>query len=1375
MFCPLKSSTVDVFDDIATDTTHNRPAIPLETLDPNVQRLVLASLSLDSVFVLSLVSNKLTKCYRTLELEPPLMKMKFVKETVTIEMEGHEREMATWSVLSSDRKKDGALVSKLKCSNDIELLVWRDNNSSFLCYHPNAHLAVNGLTAYLLQLFRSPLFHTLQIEEGVFKNTPVIRFFENFPFRAADHLIIREESVNSDDVRFFLRNFHANKSLLIVAEVKEIKMFNRLHCDFVAFNANALTEKKEDLWRIDAKFIRCLDPCMTTADVVNMVKGWIKSRNTHFEMFVFNIASLIPKSAMFYDVDDVSLQLREGGWHTTGPEKWNPKRRDRDFIVDWREYTGEMWSIDCSAGVDFVRASDGLLATQANQTSHENINSPIDSSCSSDTSSQRSDSGTDAEEDYQAEFEEDCYTEGKNKAILEDTMKYDERMASWAKLSDEDLSRMYFLLSTTQSKRAISRYFDCTEVANEMNMKKLLFENTRLTRVDACVVCANDVMKCGCSNGVTPCELVFCDITSLISQFMDVFGQKIMNTHAKIKEKIPTSSPLSHGKLNERFLDCFNASEIKLNFIVGFDGIRLQNKSRMKCWPSTIASLDMEDRDRASTKAVLTVAMFMSASEPSSAVHDRVMRWLHNELELCTVWNGFIVRGNIVTGAFDDPARRKVFGLKGHSSKGSCAFCLNQSTRCKRNDGNVLMRSEATIPRHLEDGLRERGKNTYFHEICPMYECPLDFFHVFSEGVFEKITSEIFGHSKYEIFKNCDIDRTVAANLPSRFRQLSGRHKEITGSERTHLFESVLLYSAFTGKLPPIAAAIIIAFHGLYRLNVDPISSLQWDLPEKVEKVATAIRPLVEKFAPQLLHGSKVHQILYHMADSCRIYGSLQMVGTQMHEHAYHVIKRNLAPEITNGVSSTILRNVSLLQELASELCRRLTENPDLTESSVHARKLSGLLSLDSPGPRSVRTNVIPVQFEIFSRRGDFYAPTVFHNGIRYSSERRGRADDTRIMFNLRGTVQYGTVKGFLLNTSRSTRIIVVPFLLSDGHFEILAQGLVDAGVSKPEVQNIMSILSNVMKQMDFAESKRVKKRGSPLTPLTFRRDPLKKFRMEDGEEIHEEPMHDEIHQPNADQFNLVEETYGKEDGEDEDEVLDVVNNETEKTFAPLSLCPFIIGEESLRTPPEQMGSFKKYVSDASIARLDFDFTNVDKMIDKGSSEVKAIALGMRGLMQIMMIERERQTPKKPSLPSSELITTLDPTKFLSIQRVVVQTLDKSGEIDVNETLAKLSVQRGTLRNVVHLVGNHWINEIMQDHERSKWSVSLKPQEPNKTIPAEMLNAPAGLLAKVLKVKNADEQTIGQNIAILFKLHLANIFNHSRSTSKKELKRARGV
>ncbi|CAI2347333.1 unnamed protein product [Caenorhabditis sp. 36 PRJEB53466] len=106
------------------------------------------------------------------------------------------------------------------------------------------------------------------------------------------------------------------------------------------------------------------------------------------------------------------------------------------------------------------------------ETSHENINSPIDSLCSSDTSSKRSDSGTDSEEDYQSEFEEDCYTERNNKAILDDTMKYDERMASWAKLSDEDLSRMYFLLSTTQSRRAISTYFDCTEVANKMNMKK---------------------------------------------------------------------------------------------------------------------------------------------------------------------------------------------------------------------------------------------------------------------------------------------------------------------------------------------------------------------------------------------------------------------------------------------------------------------------------------------------------------------------------------------------------------------------------------------------------------------------------------------------------------------------------------------------------------------------------------------------------------------------------------------------------------------------------------------------------------------------------------------------------------------------------------
>ncbi|CAI2349266.1 unnamed protein product [Caenorhabditis sp. 36 PRJEB53466] len=74
--------------------------------------------------------------------------------------------------------------------------------------------------------------------------------------------------------------------------------------------------------------------------------------------------------------------------------------------------------------------------------------------------------GTDSEKDYQSEFEEDFYTDRKNKAILDDTMKYDERMASWAKLSDKvDLSRTDFLLSTTPIKKSDFeifrlRYFD---------------------------------------------------------------------------------------------------------------------------------------------------------------------------------------------------------------------------------------------------------------------------------------------------------------------------------------------------------------------------------------------------------------------------------------------------------------------------------------------------------------------------------------------------------------------------------------------------------------------------------------------------------------------------------------------------------------------------------------------------------------------------------------------------------------------------------------------------------------------------------------------------------------------------------------------------
>ncbi|CAI2315071.1 unnamed protein product [Caenorhabditis sp. 36 PRJEB53466] len=84
--------------------------------------------------------------------------------------------------------------------------------------------------------------------------------------------------------------------------------------------------------------------------------------------------------------------------------------------------------------------------------------------------------------------------------------------SQWANLSDQDVLRIYFLLSTAQSKSAMDKYFDLETIKNEAELRRIISDGPKLLQIKVCSACAEDVDKCSCSNSAPSAELVFADL-----------------------------------------------------------------------------------------------------------------------------------------------------------------------------------------------------------------------------------------------------------------------------------------------------------------------------------------------------------------------------------------------------------------------------------------------------------------------------------------------------------------------------------------------------------------------------------------------------------------------------------------------------------------------------------------------------------------------------------------------------------------------------------------------------------------------------------------------------------------------------------------------
>ncbi|EFO90895.1 hypothetical protein CRE_19411 [Caenorhabditis remanei] len=138
-----------------------------------------------------------------------------------------------------------------------------------------------------------------------------------------------------------------------------------------------------------------------------------------------------------------------------------------------------------------------------------------------------------------------------------------------------------------------------------------------------------------------------------------------------------------------------------------------------------------------------------------------------------------------------------------------------------------------------------------------------------------------------------------------------------------------------------------------------------------------------------------------------------------------------------------------------------------------------------------------------------------------------------------------------------------------------------------------------------------------------------------------------------------------------------------------------------------------------------------------------------------------------------DVLATLDPNTFLMEPEILIPTLDEQNFISVNNALASVSVQSGSLKSILQVLANQWISVVMPDEDRVLYTTSEKPRPPQTTLPTRFLNSPIELIVKCINVNGVKDSTTSLHVSLFFKLHLSNLFNHSRNSVKQKKRKHR--
>ncbi|EFO83293.1 hypothetical protein CRE_13603 [Caenorhabditis remanei] len=191
----------------------------------------------------------------------------------------------------------------------------------------------------------------------------------------------------------------------------------------------------------------------------------------------------------------------------------------------------------------------------------------------------------------------------------------------------------------------------------------------------------------------------------------------------------------------------------------------------------------------------------------------------------------------------------------------------------------------------------------------------------------------------------------------------------------------------------------------------------------------------------------------------------------------------------------------------------------------------------------------------------------------------------------------------------------------------------------------------------------------------------------------------------------------------------------------------------------------EEQIADDEIIMNSNDFRDSDEEIFDEDGQSSSSQLSDRYLKP-MEVQNQKLTAKKNDERITQIMATLDPASFLQQSHMLIAGIDDNAVIDVNNILAEMSPQSGSLKTIIQNTANHWIRQVIPAEQLVSFSTSEKPKEPQKTLPSRFLNAPVRLLNNSLVFPGGQDPSIQLEVAVYFKLHVTNMLNHARSAAR---------
>lgn len=502
----------------------------------------------------------------------------------------------------------------------------------------------------------------------------------------------------------------------------------------------------------------------------------------------------------------------------------------------------------------------------------------------------------------------------------------------------------------------------------------------------------------------------------------------------------------------------FFSSNLDLAFFLSTDGVALFKSSSMSLWPVYLVILNLPPEVRMNASNIMLAGLWVGPTKPlMKLLLDPILSSLKNlstDGIMINTPNGMQrLKGKLVMGLFDLPAKAAVLCAKQYNGLHGCSVCLHPGKRLS-NNSNVYppepheMRTHAGVisaaQQALETGTVVEGimqLSPLASELNLVDSVPTDYMHATLEGVMKMLLNywtKSTNHNKpYYVGRQIgEIDKELMKQRPpSEFsRPPRSLEKHLSYWKASEFRNWMLYYSLplLLGKLPSLYwhhySLLVCAIHILLK---DRISLAEIDA---AEKMLNDFYALVPELYGEAACTHNVH-LLSHLCKYVRLWGPLwthSLFGFESKngqlKHLFHGkqnIFQQLLFNIDIGVALQLMRN-SISGSQVNKYIAHVNHTALRKNMTFLYENCYIIGSTNTFGLSSVQKAALQISddtCEVFSRL--FKKGVVYYSTL-YMKNRMSKRENTYCTFIIDNNIGYGHIIFFVVKPVAKVLVNVI-------------------------------------------------------------------------------------------------------------------------------------------------------------------------------------------------------------------------------------------------------------------------------------------------------------------------------------------------------------